>query len=221
MKQEQQVKRVACFVDGLNLYHSLKENHQKWLDLVALTKRLSSGKSEFVSAVHYFSAYAKWLPDSHKRHQEYVNALEAIGVDVVLGHFKKKDKQCRVCGSRWRAHEEKETDVNIALHMLDGAYEGNYDKAILITRDGDLAPVLRLIRRKFPNLEIEVVAPPHLRHSSDLIGLATSKKKIRVRQIEDCLLPRQVVDPQSGEIAATRPAAYTPPKISPPPTKKS
>ena len=205
------MKRVACFIDGYNLYHALRINHHKWLDLSALVKRLILGKSESISAVYYFSAYAQWRPDSYRRHRQYVAALEAAGVNVVLGHFKEKDKQCKTCGSHWRSHEEKETDVNIALYMLREAHKNNYDKAMLITRDSDLMPVLRMIRSEFPKLEVEVVAPPYLGHSTDLIQLATSKKKIRIRQIEDCLLPQQVIDPQTGIVAATRPTAYDPP----------
>ena len=206
------MRRVFCFIDGLNLCHSLPKDHHKWLDLSALVRRLIPGKSESLDAIYYFSAYAQWLPDSYRRHREYVAALEATGVKVVLGHFKAKDKRCRACGSHWRAHEEKETDVNIALHMLREAQKGSYDKAMLVTRDSDMMPVLQMLRSEFPSLELEVVAPPSLYgHSVDLIRLATSKKKIRVRQIEECLLPRQVIDPGTGNIAATRPSAYDPP----------
>ena len=206
------MKRVACFIDGLNLHHSLRVNYHKWLDLSALARRLISSRSESISAIYYFFAHAKWRPESYRRDREYIAALEATGVNVVFGHFKKKDRYCKACGIYLPDHEEKETDVNIALYMLDGAYESLYDKAMLFTRDGDLAPVLKMIRRKFPNLEIEVVAPPYLRHSSDLIQLATSKKKIRIQQVEDCLFPGQVINPQTGAIAATRPTAYDPPQ---------
>ena len=203
--------KVACFIDGYNLYHALRVNHHKWLDWSALAKRLIAEKSECISEIHYFSAYAEWLPDAYRRHREYVKALEATGVNVILGHFKAKEEYCKICGGRWKAHEEKETDVNIALHMLNDAYKKCYDKALLVSRDSDLAPVLRMIRSEFPDLKIEVVAPPYLGHSNDLIKLATSKKKIRPQQIEDCLLPQRVVNSQSGRIAAERPSVYEPP----------
>ena len=205
------MKRVACFIDGYNLYHALRINHHKWLDLSALVRRLTVGRNESIGAVYYFSAYARWLPDSYRRHREYVAALEATGVNVVLGHFKEKNEQCKTCGSHWLSHEEKETDVNIALYMLREAHNGNYDKAMLFTRDSDLVPVLRMLRSEFPKLEIEVVAPPYKGHSNDLIGMATGKRKLRPLQIENCLLPQQVINPQTGTIAATRPAAYDPP----------
>ena len=207
------MKRVACFIDGLNLHHSLRVNYHKWLDLSSLARRLISSRSESINAIHYFFSHAEWRPKSYGRDREYVAALEAIGVDVVLGHFKEKSLYCTACGIHSLGHEEKETDVNIALYMLNGAYKNSYDKAILITRDSDLAPVLKMIRSEFPKLEIEIVAPPsYYGHSNDLVRLATNKRKIRLRQIEDCLLPRQDIDPQTGKIAATRPAAYDPPQ---------
>ena len=206
-------KRVAFFIDGLNLHHSLRENHQRWLDLNALAGRLISRGNQTISGVNYFFAHAEWRPDVYMRDRQYVAALEATGVKVVLGHFKTKKRFCDLCRGLSPGHEEKETDVNIALHMLNEAYEDGYDKAALISRDSDLAPVLGMIRRKFPALELEVVAPPsYYGHSSDLIRFATSKKKIRIRQIEECLFPRRVIDPRTGKTAATRPAAYDPPQ---------
>ena len=210
------MRKVACFVDGLNLHHSMRFGHHRWLNLNALVKRLIAGQGQSISAIHYFFAHAEWRPESYKRDRQYVAALEATGVNVVLGHFKQKERYCKLCKQASPGHEEKETDVNIALYMLNGAYKGSYDKAMLISRDGDLAPVLRMIRSEFPKLEVEVVAPPrfgwpNLRHSTELVQLATSEKKIRLRQIEACLFPRQVIDPRTGKIAATRPAAYDPP----------
>ena len=206
------MKRVACFIDGFNLYHSFRINYHKWLDLNSLAEKLITRKSERISAVYYFSAYAKWIPASYRRHQVYVDALEATGVKVVLGHFKRKDRYCKRCGNSGLSHEEKETDVSIALYMLNEAHKGNYDKAMLITRDSDFAPILRMLRTEFPNLEIEIVAPPDSGHSNELIRLATSKKKIGLRQIEKSLFAQQVVHPKSGIVVAERPTVYDPPE---------
>jgi hypothetical protein len=32
-------------------------------------------------------------------------------ISLTYSHFKKKDRECFDCGSKWVAHEEKETDV--------------------------------------------------------------------------------------------------------------
>jgi uncharacterized LabA/DUF88 family protein len=124
-----------------------------------------------------------------------------------MGHFKSKDRSCKKCHNRWIAHEEKETDVNIALYMLNGAYKAQYDKAYLLTRDSDLVPAVSMIRQEFPRTEIVVVAPPLMGHSNDLIRVCNSKRKIHPNQVFDCLLPEKVYD-AGGNVVAERPAPY-------------
>ena len=103
-------KRVAVYVDGFNLYHALDdlaENHLKWLDLWSLSETLIR-PDEAIVAVKYFSAYATWMPASYRRHQRYVAALQSRGVQFIEGRFKEKPMQCKSCGVRYVAHEEKE-----------------------------------------------------------------------------------------------------------------
>lgn len=205
--------RSSFFIDGFNLYHALKRlrlPHLKWVDLAKLMHRQIAPQSEKISEIYYFSAYAHWWPDRKVRHEEYVKALEQAGVKVVLGHFKKKDGFCNSCGARWDAHEEKETDVNIALCMLNEAYKDTYDRAYLVSRDSDLKPAVAMVRAQFPSKEIFVVAPPHLGHSTDLIQLAQGKRKISVAQVEQSLFPAFVID-AGGNVVATRPTRYDPP----------
>jgi len=201
---------VAFYIDGFNLYHALDRmdgDKAKWLDLMALAKRLILPASEKITGVFYFSAYADWLPDSMARHEEYVRALQASGVDCIMGHFKKKHRRCANCGTQWTAHEEKETDVSIGIHLVNDAYQGLYEKAYLVTRDSDLMPAVRMVRREFPKKEVVAVAPPQMGHSNDLIAICQSKKKITPKQVMSCLLPRQVMD-NNGKVVATRPAKY-------------
>jgi uncharacterized LabA/DUF88 family protein len=141
------------------------------------------------------------------RHQEYVKALEASGVQAVMGHFKNKDRECKKCGSQWTAHEEKETDVSIGITMLNDTYKNQYERAYLITRDSDLMPAIKMIREEFPNKEIIAVAPPMMGHSNDLLTVCQAKKKISPKQVWSCLLPREVKN-KDGTLAATRPSKY-------------
>ena len=79
--------RVAAFVDGVNLYHALRYlggNHLKWLNLRMLCENFAPGPALFLVEVFYFSAYATWRPNSYRRHREYVRALQATGVTVVM-----------------------------------------------------------------------------------------------------------------------------------------
>jgi uncharacterized LabA/DUF88 family protein len=204
--------RSSFFIDGFNFYHALRRldgNHLKWVNLHALMTRQTS-KSEQIGSVYYFSAYADWLPGPKSRHVQYVSALEQSGVTVVMGHFKNKDRYCPHCKGHWTGHEEKETDVNIALCLLNEAYKDSYDRAYVVSRDSDLKPAIAMVRSQFPKKELIVVAPPHAGHSTDLISIAHGKKKVSKAQIEQCLFPQFVTD-AGGNVVATRPAEYAPP----------
>jgi len=63
-----------------------------------------------------------------------------MGVNTILGNFKRKDRKRPKCFSKWTGHEEKETDVNIALYLLD------------------LAPAIRLVKKLFPKKCITTIA---------------------------------------------------------------
>ncbi|WP_157384504.1 NYN domain-containing protein [Nitratireductor soli] len=206
--------RASFFIDGFNLYHALKRlnaPHLKWADLPKLMQRQISPKSERIADIFYFSAYAYWWPDRRRRHEEYVRALESSGVEIVLGHFKRKDGKCNSCGARWDAHEEKETDVNIALCILNEAYKDTYDRAYIVSRDSDLKPAIAMVKAQFPHKEVIVVAPPNLGHATDLIQVADAKRKISTLQVEQSLFPEFVID-AGGNVVAKRPAEYNPPK---------
>jgi len=136
-----------------------------------------------------------------------VAALTARGVSPVLGNFKRKDRSCRTCGARWIGHEEKETDVNIALWLLNEAVSDSYDVAILVTRDSDIAPAVRMVRSNFPKKEIIIAAPPQAGHSTELIQAANGKMKITVAQVQRCLLPQTVYN-ADGAVAALRPPKF-------------
>lgn len=207
------ITRVACFIDGFNLYHAIKDlraPHLKWVNLRRLSQRLVAPKSESLVAVYYFSAFANWLAGPRARHEVFVAAQLEVGVIPVMGHFKEKSRRCPKCAHAWVGHEEKETDVSIALHMVNEARKDSFDVAMLISRDSDLAPALRMIQAEFPRKTVRLVAPPNKGHSADLLRLAASKTKITRRHLEESLLP-SIVNAQSGTIVAVRPAEYDPP----------
>jgi uncharacterized LabA/DUF88 family protein len=208
------VIRVAAFIDGFNLYHAiqdLKRPHFKWLDLRKVLLGFLDPTVHDLTAVYYFSAYATWLDGAHKRHQSYVKALAASGVTPVLGKFKEKDKGCNQCGAGWIAHEEKESDANIALGIVRGAYRDEYDEAFLICGDSDIAPSLRMVKADFPNKKIKVIAPPGRRHSKELSEIADKLARIKDVHLERCLLPETILD-GGGAVICVRPGSYAPPQ---------
>jgi len=208
--------RVLGLVDGFNLYHAigdLHQNHLKWLDLWKICENYAPPPRLELVGVFYFSAFATWKPDSYKRHREYVRALQTVGVKTVMGKFKEKDRKCFSCDSQWKDHEEKETDVNLALYLLIEAVKDSYDRALLITGDSDLAPAVRLVKREFPNKDIRIIAPVGRNNSGDLVTAVGGQphcRKMQLSHVKRALLPQTVSDTE-GLTVATRPTEYDPP----------
>lgn len=208
--------RVAVFIDGFNLYHAINDLHQdhlKWVDLWKLSEIFVASPDQRLVAVYYFSAYATWLPGPTDRHQRYVRALKARSVTAVMGYFKEKQRHCKLCGRDATSHEEKESDVNVALWMLDQAYQDTYDRALLISNDSDLVPPIRMLHTRFPELPVKVIVPPLRRHSKQLAQIVGKKRlqSIKLIHIERSLLPERVSDAE-GNVVALRPKSYAPPK---------
>jgi uncharacterized LabA/DUF88 family protein len=211
--------RVVCYIDGFNIYHAIddmsrasggKLHHLKWLDLRKLACVFTDAAVHEVVAVKYFSAYATWKPQQHERHQIYVKALTASGVQPIMGQFKEKDIYCPECKLTHKGHEEKESDVNIAVHLLSDAYNDRFDQAFIISRDSDLSGPIRYIRAEFPKKRVKIIAPPQRGHSKELWALATTRASISREHLEKCLLPETIIGPK-GEAVCTRPVRYGPP----------
>jgi uncharacterized LabA/DUF88 family protein len=202
------MRRVIVYIDGFNLYHSiddLKQPHLKWLDVWALAESLLR-KDETLKAVKYFSAFATWMPNRFARHRAYTDALMARGVILHMAQFKEKPRSCHSCGARWIGHEEKETDVQIAVHMVADALKGDVDRLIAITADTDIAPAIRMIASSSPKCEVFVAAPPKR------FGKCRSLKpklELTPGRLSKCLLPKEIITGDAKVIK--RPPSYDPP----------
>lgn len=212
------LSQVTAFIDGFNLYHSLvdlgpENNHLKWLNLWTLSQRYACMEGQKLTRVLYFSAYATWLPGPYYRHRAFVKALQTQSVEFVPGRFKEKERSCKNCCKTWIGHEEKETDVNIAIHMLDEAYLDTFDHALLFSADSDLSPVVRILKTRFPKKQIFIITPPRYEHSKELIkasGGYNFSRKIKVSHLENCLLPA-TLSGKDGTLIQ-RPPEYNPPQ---------
>ncbi len=208
--------RVVAYIDGFNLYHAisdLSQNHLKWVDLKALCKIFAPSPQYEIKEIYYFSAYAKWLSGPYSRHRAYVKALESMGVTPIMGNFKPKDRECFSCNHSWVDHEEKETDVNIAVYLTVGAFKDSYDRALVISGDSDLSPAIELVNKKFPMKDIKIITPVGRFVSSQLrnaVGGVKNCKEIKPVHLNNCLLPESIYDDQ-GKMIVQRPSRYAPP----------
>ncbi|MGB0719935.1 MAG: NYN domain-containing protein [Bdellovibrionales bacterium] len=203
--------RVNVYIDGYNLYHAidnLNDDALKWLDLRSLMQNFTDPAIHDLQDVYYFSAYATWKNKAYQRHKLYQQALSANGVKTVMGSFKEKDRFCRACNARWIAHEEKETDVNIALYLLNDAHLDVYDEAIIVSQDSDLFPAIKMVKKQFPQKSIKIITPPGLKHSKEMAKVVGKKKlgEIKRIHIERSLFGKEIKI--SGTKLITRPQKY-------------
>lgn len=206
------MNRTAFLVDGFNLYHSLDRASAdlggvstKWLDLRGLcgTFLYQIGGQSEISDVFYFSALASHMetrsPGGTDRHLKYIGALRASGVTVELGQFKEKWIKCAGCGQTSTRHEEKETDVAIAVRLMELLWNDKCDTAVLVTADSDLGPALREANRTFPGKQF-FCCFPYARGSFDLRALAKKCFRIRKERYVQHQLPDPVALPSGLKI---------------------
>ncbi len=110
---------------------------------------------------------------------------------VVMGHFKRKVTKCRVCNREFETHEEKETDVNIGIHVVADALLNRFDRALIISADTDLNPVVSLLRREVKGKFIDIVAPPGRMSRNSSALFAITNGKIATSQLPDSLVVHQ------------------------------
>jgi len=169
--------RARFYVDGFNLYHSLKAHPKAqwalWLDLWTLCNALRA-PGQTLDKVFYFTALAHFSPGKVRRHQTFIAALEDSGVDVVYGRFGETSSRCRgTCGEVYQTYEEKETDVNIASRMILDAATDQADSVYLLTGDSDQIPAIKTVRLVAPRVETVAVFP--IRRSLDEMKRVTHR----------------------------------------------
>ena len=199
------MNRTAFLIDGFNLYHSLREASRdmggvstRWLDLRALCRSFlyQIGGNAQLAGVFYFSALARHLeaikPDVTVRHLAYIECLRATGVEVELAQFKEKWITCPHCHAVITRHEEKETDVAIAIKLMELSWRDQCDSVVVMSGDSDLAPALRAVQRQFLSRSIYCCFP-YRRGSFELRGLAKRCFKVKKERYAKLQLPDPVV----------------------------
>jgi uncharacterized LabA/DUF88 family protein len=188
------MRRIAVFIDGFNVYHALDEREEwhkyKWLDFSKLV-HLFASRNDVFEGIYYFTALATWMPDKMARHRILIRALELKGVNVVYGEFKKRDRFCVNCKTWYKSHEEKQTDVNIAIHLFRLAVEDRYDTALIMSGDGDLIPAIKAFRASFPAKQVGVLIP-FARNADELKLNCDFHRKVKRMHLEQSLFPDEI-----------------------------
>lgn len=181
--------RSYVYVDGFNLYYgAVKGTSFKWLNIQQMCQFLLPRNK--IQKIKYFTALVSARPgdpNQPNRQQLYLRALKTLpGLEIILGHFLEHEVMMPVAHPIPGASkyinviktEEKGSDVNIAVHMINDGYKGLYHAAVLVSNDSDLVEPVQIIRNEL-YLPVLVLNPFVHTPSYELHKYATLVKPIR------------------------------------------
>lgn len=166
-------ERVMIYIDGNNLYHSLKDHFARAnLDFEKFCDRLAAGRR--LIRTYYYNAPKDQAREPAKyadqqRFLEYVKALQYVELRL-----------SRLVYHGWPdvAPYEKGIDVSLATNMLVHAFRDNYDTAVLVSGDTDFADAILAVKELGKHVEVVLFggtrSSQHLRIVADKVIQADS-----------------------------------------------
>ena len=139
--------RFNVYVDAFNLYYgALRGQPYRWLDIRRFARGLL-GPADEVHRIRYFTSRVRPVPTDPglaDRQAAYVRALRTLpSVSVHYGYFLVTQVAMERADGAGTIPviktEEKGTDVNLATHLLLDAFDDDYEAALVVSNDSDLA----------------------------------------------------------------------------------
>ena len=204
-------KRIIVYIDGLNLFYFLRNHHPHLmqLDVFRLVENLLGGDYEIVR-INYYTAEV--VGAKQRRSQAaYLAALRKHPkIKIHLGEFKIVTKEGILIDSagkpissstvRIKVREEKETDVNMASHIVWNVAAGECDAVAVLTNDSDFTESLRLVKEEAKK-PVWLISPTiwdsgHLGPHGKLVNVVTPAfvKRIRRQHLAKAQFPRPATD---------------------------
>ena len=191
--------RTFAYVDGFNLYYgALRDTPWKWLDLPALLEKVLQPHHEIQRVKYFTSRVSSTSTDVSKpqRQDVYLRALQQFRpeVEVYFGRFQRNSVRLPLAERTGPPRtvdvmktEEKGSDVNLAVHLVNDAWLDAYDCAVVVSNDSDLAEAMRLVGMQ-DGKRIGLVMPRR-RRSRQLADHAHFSRHIRTEALRDSQLP--------------------------------
>ena len=194
--------RTYVYIDGLNLYYrALQHTQWKWLDLLALCEQALEPRNRILKIKYFTSRVVKTErdPQQPERQNTYLRALQHLypeKIKVRLGHFLSSPGRFPLADPAEKGRivdvmrlEEKGSDVNLAVHLLNDAWRDRYDCAVLITNDSDMAEGMRLVKLEHPQKLLGLISPARENHSRELRAHADFFIRLKRRWLKKSQLP--------------------------------
>ena len=142
-------ERVMIFIDGSNLYHSLKGFFKRAdIDIGKLCRKLLERRR--LVRIYYYNAKVglKEEPERYRDQQAFFASVSAIPYcELRLG---------RLVYINWPHSPpyEKGVDIQLTTDLLTHSFKNNYDEAILVAGDSDYVGALQAVKDNGKNIEV-------------------------------------------------------------------
>ncbi len=146
--------RVKIYIDGANFLYGLKSLRKSFtdfnFDFQAFSQTLCTGRA--LAGVNYYNATLKKALDAnlYSRQQRMFARLRKEGIRVIL--CKRQSRFDTQAGEM--RYQIKGDDIQLAIDMLDDAFQNRYDVGVLVSGDGDFTPLVRKVRQYGKQVEI-------------------------------------------------------------------
>ena len=154
MPPEPAQKCTVVFIDGQNLYHSIRESFGYTYpnyDVLALARRLCQDKGWELAQVRFYTGVPD-LSDDARWHEFWSHKLAMMGrqgIHVYSRPLRYRNKRVTLpdgTAHTFLAGEEKGIDVRIAIDVIRMGHHKEYDVALIFSQDQDLSEVAQEIR---------------------------------------------------------------------------
>ena len=171
--------RIMIFIDGSNLYHSLKNFFKRTdIDMGKFGHKLLEKRR--LIRIYYYNARVgrKEEPERYKNQQTFLDGVSAIPyTELRLG---------RLVYNNWphTPPYEKGVDIQLATDMITHSYKNNYDVAVLVAGDNDFVGALQAVKDNGKNVEVALFGKE--RTSMQLREVADRVITMNARFIKGC-----------------------------------
>jgi uncharacterized LabA/DUF88 family protein len=192
--------RTYVYIDGFNFYYgAVFKTAYKWLDFKSLLQNLLDPKHNILK-IKYFTALVtgKIDPYAPVRQKTFLRALQKYipELSIYYGTFNSHDVvKPLACQNKKFPRpffvpvvktEEKGSDVNLAVHLLNDAWLNEYDCAVVVSNDSDLAESLRIVMHQL-NKVIGLINPRNKTPARKLMQYCVFRSKVTTHSV--LLLP--------------------------------
>ncbi len=141
--------RLMIFIDGSNLYHSLKGYFRRTdIDIGKFANKLQEKRR--LVRIYYYNAIVgrREEPERYRDQQTFFASVSAIPYcELRLG---------RLVYVNWpnAPPYEKGVDIQLTTDLLSHSFKNNYDVAILVAGDSDYVGALQAVKDNGKNVEV-------------------------------------------------------------------